>query len=202
MESKAQDRWDGYRFRNGERIAGATRLHINRDFRLNSQALGACLTPERALGGRAWPSFQPTPETADDSFVWEVALAVWLNTTLGLAGRWWVSNRQQRGRANLSITTLGAIPVLDLRHVEVDRVGALAKLCGAWLDTDLRPANEAYLDETRQRLDEEVLCRILGLPNTILEPLALFRRQWCREPSVHGGKATTVDTGSNTQSRS
>ena len=101
MENKAHDRWEGYRFRQGELIAGATRLHINRDFQVNSQALGACLTPTRALGGRAWPSFQPTPEGSNDPNAWEEALAIWLNTTLGVAGRWWVSNRQQRGRANL-----------------------------------------------------------------------------------------------------
>ena len=41
MEDKVQDRWEGYRFRTGERIAGATRLHINRDFQVNSQALDA-----------------------------------------------------------------------------------------------------------------------------------------------------------------
>ena len=190
MEDKALDRWAGYRFRNGERIAGATRLHINRDFRVNSQALGACLTPEKALGGRAWPSFQPMPEGTDDPFAWEAALAVWLNTTLGLAGRWWVSNRPQRGRVTLSITKLGVIPVLDLRNVEVDTVRALADLCVDWLDTDLRPANEAYRDKARRKLDAEVLCEVLGLPNTILGHLDHFRLQWCSEPSVHDGKDT------------
>ena len=58
------------------------------------------------------------------------------------------------------------------------------------MDTVFLPANEAYRDEARQRLDAEVLCGILGLPTKILEPLAHFRLQWCSEPSVHGGKAT------------
>lgn len=31
---------------------------------------------------------------------------------------------------------------------------------------------------------------VLGLPASILEPLAVLRRQWCAEPSVHGGKST------------
>ena len=115
---------------------------------------------------------------------------MWMNTTLGLAGRWWVSNRQQRGRANLSITTLGAIPVLDLRVVGSDTVQVLSDLCAAWRDTVFLPANEAYRDEARQQLDAEVLCGVLGLPDTIQEPLDHFRWQWCSEPSVHGGKAT------------
>ena len=190
MQAKAQERWEGYLFRTGERIAGATRLHVNRDFQVNSQALGACLTPVRALGGRAWPSFQPMQGAGVAPDTWEAALAVWMNTTLGLAGRWWVSNRQQRGRANLSITTLGAIPVLDLRVVGSDTVQVLSDLCAAWMDTVFLPANEAYRDEARQQLDAEVLCGVLGLPDTIQEPLDHFRWQWCSEPSVHGGKAT------------
>jgi len=39
----------------------ATRLHFNLDFRFTSQPLAACLTNEKALGGRAWPSFQLQP---------------------------------------------------------------------------------------------------------------------------------------------
>lgn len=66
----------------------------------------------------------------------------------------------------------------------------MADLCSAWLEKKLDPANEAYQDEVRQQLDAEVLCGILGLPDTILKPLTHFRRQWCSEPSVHGGKAT------------
>ncbi len=47
----------------------ATRLHFNRDFRFTSQPLAACLTPEPALGGTAWPSFilhsnPPPPRTS------------------------------------------------------------------------------------------------------------------------------------------
>lgn len=90
----------------------------------------------------------------------------------------------------LSITTLGTIPVLDLGNVESAKVKDLADLCIDFLDVELLPANEAYRDESRKRLDKEVLCGVLGLPHTILEPLDHFRLQWCSEPSVHGGKGT------------
>lgn len=53
-----------------------------------------------------------------------------------------------------------------------------------------RPANEAYHDETRQALDRAILVDLLGLPETILEPLRVLREQWCSEPTVHGGKST------------
>ena len=52
------------------------------------------------------------------------------------------------------------------------------------------PANEAWRDEARQALDRAVLIDLLELPEEVLKPLALLRRQWCAEPSVHGGKGT------------
>ena len=171
-------------------VAGATRLHINRDFQVNSQPMAACLTPKPAIGGRAWPSFQPTAEDESENENWEKALCVWLNTTLGLLGRWWVSNRQQKGRANLTVTTIGNIPTLDLRGISTEQVRALAAVFDQFEHQPMLPANEAYRDEARQQLDEAVLCGVLGLPDSILEPLATLRLQWCAEPSVHGGKKT------------
>jgi len=171
-------------------IAGATRLHINRDFRVNSQPVAACLTPKRAIGGRAWPSFQPTADDEAENESWEKALCVWLNSTLGLLGRWWVSNRQQKGRANVTVTTMGSIPVLDLRAIAADQRQALASVFDHFETRPMLPANEAYRDEARQELDKAVLCEVLGLPDSILDPLATLRLQWCAEPSVHGGKKT------------
>ena len=52
------------------------------------------------------------------------------------------------------------------------------------------PANEAYRDKARQELDRSLLVDVLGLPETLLEPLATLRDSWCAEPTVHGGKAT------------
>ena len=48
-------------------------------------------------------------------------------------------------------------------------------------------------DETRHAFDRAVLVDLLGLPESVLEPLALLRTQWCCEPTVHGGKATRPD---------
>ena len=55
---------------------------------------------------------------------------------------------------------------------------------------DFLPANEAYRDMSRQELDRRVLLDLLGLPDTVLEPLDVLRMKWCSEPSVHGGKGT------------
>ena len=45
--------------------ATASRLHFNLDFRINSQSLTACLTPTKAIGGRAWPNFIPEQAEVD-----------------------------------------------------------------------------------------------------------------------------------------
>lgn len=190
MREEALVVWEGRPDWAEHSIAGATRLHINNDFRVNSQPVAACLTPVPAIGGRAWPSFRPIPDSGGDAEIWEKVLCVWLNSTPGLLGRWWVSNRQQNGRANLTVTTMRSIPVLDLRTLTIGQRQALAEVFDEFASRPMLPANEAYRDEARQELDERVLCGVLGLPITILDPLTTLRLQWCAEPSVHGGKKT------------
>ena len=172
-EDKALDVWDT-----------ATRLHLNRDFRLNSQSLAACLTPEACIGGHAWPSF-----ILDNTAAAE-AIALWANTTLGLIGYWWVAGRQQQGRARLTITQLPSLLSLDVRQLSDAQLQQASSTFADFREREFLPANEAYHDETRKALDEAVLIDLLGLPEDILEPLALLRLQWCQEPTVHGGKAT------------
>ena len=162
----------------------ASRLHFNRDFQINSQPLTACMTPESSIGGRAWPSFLCTDTR------WELPLALWANTSLGLIAFWWIGTRQQQGRAGLTISRLPALTVLNARRlspVQLDRADTIFR---EFEGRALLPANEAWRDETRQALDRALLIDLLGLPEEILEPLALLRRQWCAEPTVHGGKST------------
>ena len=162
----------------------STRLHLNSDFRLNSQSLGACLTPNPVIGGRAWPSFLLENRS------YEKAVVLWCATTLGLIGHWWIGSRQQQGRSNLSLSRLGGIPALDCGALPDDMVGEMEKVFERFAGRDLLAANEAYRDPVRQELDQTLLCGVLGLGESILEPLGILREQWCAEPTVHGGKAT------------
>ena len=162
----------------------ASRLHVNVDFRINSQSLAACLTPERSIGGRAWPNF-----SLDDPR-FEEAVALWYNTTLGLIGFWWHGIRQQQGRATVSVSRHPELPVLDARTLSGAQLGGAAAIFEAFAGREFLPANEAYRDPTRQALDRAVLVELLGLPDAVLEPLEALRRQWCAEPTVHGGKST------------
>ena len=165
--------------------ATATRLHFNRDFRLNSQSLAACLTSEPAIGGRAWPNFRVEGDPRR-----EQSLALWANTTPGLISFWWIAGRQQQGRAILTISQLPRLTALDVRTLGDGQLDQADRLFTEFAERDFLPANEAYRDETRQALDRAVLCGLIGLPESILEPLAALRLQWCEEPSVHGGKPT------------
>ena len=173
-EARAGDAWQ----------KTASRLHFNRDFRINSQSLAACVTPEPSIGGRAWPNF------ICHDLRWEAPLVLWANTTLGLISFWWIGSRQHQGRAILTISKLPALTVLDPQQFNAEQLDRANTIFEEFRDRKLLPANEAWHDETRQALDRAVLVEILDLPEEVLEPLDLLRRQWCAEPSVHGGKRT------------
>ena len=165
----------------------AAMLHFTLDFRMNSQSLMACLTPAPCLGGRAWPSFQLHQEE------WTRAIALWANCTLGLMAFWWMGSRQQQGRAITTITALPELPVLDPRALAPEQLERANAIFERFRAQTLLPANEAYRDDTRKALDRAVLVELLELPEAILPPLDNLRRQWCAEPSVHGGKETAPD---------
>ena len=168
--------------------ATATRLHLSLDFRLNSQSLASCLTPGECIGGRAWPNYRLGG--ADDAQVAarEKLVALWMNTTLGLVGFWWLGTRQQQGRAVLTITRLGDLASVDPRRLSTEQMRKATAIFDEWGNRDFRPAHEAVDDPARHRLDEAVLGDVLGMPSAVLDRLAVLREQWCAEPSVHGGK--------------
>ncbi len=164
--------------------AAAGRLHLNLGFQLSSQSLAACFTPEAAIGGQAWPSFQmASPD-------WDYPVLLWANTTLGLMSFWWRGSRQQRGRAILTISRLPELPALDPRRLSPEQINRAKEIFEEFKDRPMLPANEAYRDEVRAELDRAVLVRLLELPERVQTSLALLRTQWCAEPSVHGGKPT------------
>ena len=176
-EPRAIERWD----------KSASRLHSNRDFRLNSQSLAMCLTPEECLGGTAWPNILPHNESH------EIPLLLWGNSTLGLLMHWWKGTRQQAGRSRITITALPELPVLDPRALTEKQMKRCRGIYSGFKCRKFLPANEAYRDDTRQELDRELLfgpSSVLKLDPDLENSLDLLRRQWCAEPSVHGGKSS------------
>ena len=159
-------------------------LHFNRDFQLNSQSLAACVTPMPTIGGRAWPNVRPKNAKH------EAAIVLWANSTLGLLLWWYFAVRPKAGRAILSISRQTNLPTLDTRRLTDKQHQLAARIFSRFKRKHFRAANEAYHDTVRHDLDRAVLVELLGLPESILEPLDLLRRKWCFEPSVHGGKKT------------
>ena len=178
--ARAAERWN----------SAASRLHANRDFQLISQSLAMCVTPEKCLGGSAWPNILPAEVRH------EVPLLLWCNSTLGLVMHWWKGTRQQAGRSRITITAVIDLPVFDPRTLTQEQVDHCHAVFEDFKDKPLLPANEAYRDETRKALDRELLfgiTSVLQLDAGLEEGLDLLRKKWCAEPSVHGGKGTRID---------
>ena len=177
-EARASERWNDT----------ASRLHSNLDFRLNSQRLAMCLTPEKCLGGSAWPNVKPHEAK------YTLPLLLWCNSTLGLILFWWHGARDSsRVDPYFTITKLPDLPVLDPRTLTEGQIDHCRTIFDDLKDREFLPANEAWRDETRKALDRELLfgaTSVLQLDPALEEGLDLLRKQWCAEPSVHGGKST------------
>ena len=163
----------------------ASRLHLNRDFRLNSQPLAACFTDTPCIGGHAWPTYKLHDAN------WDRIMVLWANTTLGLISFWWVGSLQQHGRARLAISRLSELMTLDPRALTDSQLTMADEIFDRFRSTEFLPANEAWHDDSRRKLDEAMFVDLLGFDrDQIMPSLAILRDQWCREPSVHGGKPT------------
>ena len=161
-------------------------LHFNLDFGLSANSLAACVTPMPTIGGRAWPNIRPKNAKH------EAAIVLWANSTLGLLLWWHSASRQQSGRAIKTINQLPDLPILDTHRLSAKQHQLAARIFSRFKSQPFLPANEAYHDQVRHDLDRAVLVELLGLPESILEPLDLLRRKWCYEPSVHGNKKTRI----------
>ena len=161
--------------------------HHNADYQFNSQPLTVAFTETPTIGGTAWKNVK------FDDPVHEIAYTLWGNTTLGLLCYWWHSSRQQAGRGRMPITAMRSMPTLDVTKLSPAQLAKAEEIFEDMRDSQFLPANEAYRDNTRKELDHRVLIDMLGLPESVLEPLDLLRLKWCSEPSVHGGKKTAPE---------
>ena len=169
--------------------ASASHCHFNRDFRFNSQSTSMQYTPERSIGGRAWPSISlASPEH-------EKALVLWSNTTLGMLLYWWHSNKQQGGRGSIGISSLESLPILNVAALGAQQLASAVKLFDAKAGEEFLPLNEAARDAARAELDRAFFTTVLGLPAALVTPggpLELVRRKLAAEPSVTGHKRAST----------
>ena len=172
MEQRASEVW-----------TTASRAHLSRGFRFNSQPLAAAFTNQDSLGGRAWPNVIFDDERFDYAFT------VWANCSLGLLSYWWHSNRQVAGRGDITIRSAGTLPVLDLRALSAEQLLTAEAIFNEFRDTELLPAYLADADPNRAFLDRCVVCDLLGFDEDTYRAVRRLAAKWCAEPSVHGGKA-------------
>ena len=171
MEAKAAAVW-----------LAASRAHVNRDFRFNSQPLAAAFTEQESIGGRAWPNVV----FGDTQF--DYAFAIWGNCTLGMLSYWWHANRQVAGRGTITIGSLESLPVLDFRTLNDDQLAMAELIFNEFRDKELQPAYLADADPNRALLDHSVVCDLLGFDEDTYMGVRRLAAKWCAEPSVHGGK--------------
>jgi len=174
----------------------ASHLHFNQDWRFNSQSLNAQWTPRPAIGGRAWPSIQLRTDVVQETLAQhEVALLLWLNTSVGSAVRWLWSNRQQTGRGVMTREVIKTLPVLDITTLTQDQLSACEVVFHRLQNQSMRPLHELDRDTVRHELDRALLAEILGWPLSWFQPhgpVDIFRRKLAAEPSIHGhhGRST------------
>ena len=178
METKATEVW-----------TTASRAHVNRDFRFNSQPLTAAITERESIGGTAWPNVTFTDARFDTAF------ALWCNSTLGLLLYWWHANKQHGGRGRTTIRAVESLPVLDIRALSDTQLHTAHAIFDDFRQLDLQPAYLADIDANRALLDRHVLCALLGFDEGTYEAVRRLAAKWCAEPSVHGGKGRPAGAG-------
>ena len=163
--------------------ATASRTHINRDFRFNSQPLASAFTESPSIGGRAWPN------VVLDNQKSEYAFSIWFNSSIGLLSFWWHANRQVAGRGTITISSAESLPVLDFRTLSAGQLAKSQEIFEEFRDKELMPAYLANADPNRALLDRRVICDLLDFDEDIYQGVRRLAAKWCAEPSVHGGKA-------------
>ena len=164
MESKAATVW-----------ATASRTHLNRDFRFNSQPITVSFTERTSIGGRAWPNVGFANKRFDYAF------SMWGNSTLGLLSYWWHAGRQQPGRGIISIRSAETLPVLDFPALSDAQLATAESIFGEFRELDLLPAYLADADPNRALLDRRVVCDLLGFDGEVYRGVRRLAQKWCAE---------------------
>ena len=164
--------------------ATRSRLHLNTDFRFNSQSLAFAITHDESIGGRAWPSFKM--KNADHDYI----ASLWFNSTLGLLTYWWSANKSQDGRGSITTTQMPRLALLDPRKLKPEQINKAETFFNNNKSKSFLVAHQVASDAVRAEIDEFVLRELLGVPDMPLamKRMAILRSKLGEEPSFNGGK--------------
>ena len=165
----------------------ASTLFYARNMRWTSQKLLAATTERKAMGGRAWASL-----LHNSNPVIHKAFALWANSTFGMVLHWTKGQRTQAGRSTLQIKALQSMPCPDLSRLSEKALKRAARAFDTMADTEvLNRAMLSQSDRVRHAIDSAVI-RMFGLPVETEDTAADLREWWCAEPSVNGGRLSSV----------
>lgn len=147
------------------------RLLVAERLRLNTARVLAMRVDTNVLSNVWWPV------RVEEAQV-EKALAVWLNSSLGLLGVLATRTSTEGPWVAMKKADLKELPVLDTRVLSDEQVSGLAALFDELAEAEFAPLPGMENCYARGRLDEG-LSRILGLPD-----LSTLRRMLASEPVV------------------
>ena len=163
-------------------------LHVTRDIQYDSQRIMATLTNVRALGIRAWHTLRVHVDDAIVRSRLEVSLALWCNSTLGMALHANHSNRSQVGRGMGNKGMLETMTSLDVRKLQPWQLDEAQTIWRDFRDSKFKPFYRCAVDPARIALDERLLRDLLGLGEDAVASVARLRSLLASEPSIHGSK--------------
>lgn len=167
-------------------------LHITRDVQYDSQRVMATRTATRTLGVSQWYSLNAPAEDPAVKFRWEIALALWCNSTLGIAPHANHDSRSQVGRGRGSRGMLQSMPVLEVRRLADWQLAAAEGIWRDFQERTFQSFHQCAVDAARIELDERVVRELLGLGEDAVAAVARLRRLLAADPSIHGGKAAEL----------
>ena len=168
--------------------AQAGTLHITRDVQYDSQRIGAVCTDFRALGIRAWFTLRVNVDDPVDRSKRERAMALWLNSTLGLLLHANQANRAQAGRGTGSRAMLEDLLTLDVRRLQAWQLDQAQAIWNAVSRSEFKSFHQCAVDPARIELDRRVVRDLLGLGDDVVAAVANLRLLLANDPSIHGSK--------------
>jgi len=169
------------------RFAG--NLQVSPALQYSAQSQCAIYTEPKTLGVGSW--FTLTFKDDKKSTAYEIALALWLNSTLGLCCQIAHSTFSQVGRGRIRKTGLRSLPVLDVTKLEERQLNAAQKIWNDLKDMEFQPFNRCHEDKTRRKLDESLLKDVFRLDAEAFKAVDVIRKLLVYEPRVHGGNLPT-----------
>ena len=163
-------------------------LHVTPTIRYNSQRIMATRTVSRTLGVNTWFTLTGLDSDPVAQSRYEIALALWCNSTLGMLLHANHSNRAQEGRGIGNKGMLERLPTLDVRELAPWQLEAAQEI---WRDFELRKFESFHrcaVDPARIELDERVVRDMLGLGEDAVAAVARLRTLLASDPSIYGSK--------------